>query len=415
MAVVKSVWLRNASKTLGGAVAYMLKGQQVVRELAASISNPRTSAQMRQRIKLANVVAMYKANRKWMLRYAFESKKQTWSVFNAFVSANLDRNTVYLTKAQVEAGNCIVAPYKMTSGSLTSIETNKTATNTYVTNIALGSGYDLASLTVANLTSAVLNLNNWLAEGDQISLVVNYQQAASGVYTVTARAYELVLDSTNSDLVVDYLADSHLSLFEVDGVQYLGFGTGSADSYLGFCFILSRTESGTTRVSTQGMILNDTTLYDDFSSATQRAAAISSYGSSDEEPFLVSSEVATGNNSDTVTVSILSAALGSGSAVLVGNYLGALTPATAYSLTINMSAEPSSDPSTIQITTAAGITQAASSSSYSGRVISATFGSYQGSAESAVSAISVTIDGVEYTAQFATTASSDNDDNGLTE
>lgn len=92
MAKIKSLWLRGSSQRLGGAVTYMLKGVQIARELAAKVDNPRTPKQMNQRVKLANVVAFYRANRPWMERLAFETKKQNWSTYNAFVSANFAAN-----------------------------------------------------------------------------------------------------------------------------------------------------------------------------------------------------------------------------------------------------------------------------------------------------------------------------------
>ena len=118
MSIVKNVWLRGRKKRLGGAVTYMMAGQQITRELAANVKNPRTPAQMKQRVKLASLVNFYRSMRQWAKVGAFSNKKQSWSDYNAFVSANISTTPAYLTKQQAQAGCSVVAPYIISRGVL---------------------------------------------------------------------------------------------------------------------------------------------------------------------------------------------------------------------------------------------------------------------------------------------------------
>ena len=62
MAVLQNMWLRGAKKKLGGTVLYTQGGRTLQRELAPEVKNPKTPAQMGQRVKWANLVAFYRAN-----------------------------------------------------------------------------------------------------------------------------------------------------------------------------------------------------------------------------------------------------------------------------------------------------------------------------------------------------------------
>lgn len=301
MAKIKSLWLRGSSQRLGGAVTYMLKGVQIARELAAKVDNPRTPKQMNQRVKLANVVAFYRANRPWMARLAFESKKQNWSTYNAFVSANFASNSVYLTKQEAAQGCCVVAPYRITEGSMPQIVISLHSAGKWASNLYCGE-VNPATATVAEMTAALLANNNGLAEGMQISLIVNYQQQANGIYQNIVRYFEVILDSTDTSTFASHLGDTHVSL--VNGS--IGFTAGSSDPIMGFAFILSQTRAGRTSVSTQNLVLTSNTTYELFSNDVHAAAAAASYGESAQDPFLAAGYQSESNGNVIVPLSILS-------------------------------------------------------------------------------------------------------------
>lgn len=298
MAIVNNLWLRGSKKRLAGTVIYQSNGQTIQRELASSVSNPRTESQMQQRVRWANLVAFYRAA-KPMMRYAFEAKKATQSDYNALMSANVSNSPVYLTKAQANSGACVVAPYIITKGSLPSISISPKA-NDWESDIYLGDLDDFADISVRDLALAILANNPGVHEGDQLSFVRFTQSVnpATGNPYVILRKYEVLMDVRNNDLLVNYLPTDIVfpvgsgSSFRV-GVLNNG-GTGA------FALILSRTIGGKTYVSTQNLTLvNMASVLAQYTNADQLAVAIQSYGET-EDAFLSSTTANYGQGGEIV-------------------------------------------------------------------------------------------------------------------
>ena len=293
MAILKSLVIRGASKRLGGMVLYSRAGETIARELAPAVSNPRTRVQMEQRVKLGNVVAMYRANRSWMAG-AFEDKKENESDYNAFVRMNLSTNNVALTKGHIAAGAGVVAPYQVTSGSIPSIEHTGSQTGV-VTNIYMGTLVLTSATTVAQFTQAILANNNTIEEGMQLSLIVNLQRRneALAMPYIVVRKYELLLNTTDSTLLSEYIP---LELLMIRDSQYHPLAyDGSTLGDGAACFILSKTISGRTKVSSQSLVLyGNQSIYSIYTSAIAVNAAIASYGTN-EERFLDSNEAKEAN------------------------------------------------------------------------------------------------------------------------
>ena len=102
---------------LGEQVFMRTGGEQRARTYLKVISNPRTKAQMSQRVKLANLVGFYRILRP-LLGDSFLRRPQNNSSYNAFVKANLASSRVYLTKEQASSGYVVTAPYTITDGTL---------------------------------------------------------------------------------------------------------------------------------------------------------------------------------------------------------------------------------------------------------------------------------------------------------
>lgn len=327
MAVVNNFWLRDNKQKLGGAVIYQAKGQTLMRQLAPSISNPRTDAQMEQRVKLANLVAFYRASAKWM-RGAFETKASNQSDYNAFVSANAAGNSVWLTKSQVDAGVCIVAPYTISRGSLGEIKQtivgNLIASNLYVGALTIS-----AELTIGQLSAALLEYNNGLQSGDQLSLIQYIQNTGSdGNYTIVCRARELLLNPTSTELVADYFPIDILAVTTGDNpalaVDTTSFTGGAA-------FILSRTIGGRIAVSSSAVTLTPSnSIYNAMTTTTQKEAAIRSYGTN--TTVFLDSTLADQNNNSVYTPQSIIQLLGvTGNAISQGGELGLLTEGDSIS------------------------------------------------------------------------------------
>ena len=97
-------------------------GQTVVSEKITQTTNAKTNGQQKQRMKWTNVIRMYQVLTPY-LKLAFGGARNGRSDYNKFVSANLGKAPVYLTKQEALYGASIVA-YEVTHGSIKSIKIN---------------------------------------------------------------------------------------------------------------------------------------------------------------------------------------------------------------------------------------------------------------------------------------------------
>jgi hypothetical protein len=257
MAKVKSSGLRNYVGRLGGSVYYMLKGQNIAREKAPEVSNPRTATQMRQRMQWANLVAMYKCLQPYLGKKAFQNKPATWSDYNAFMSANLGATTVYMTKEMVQHGNAILAPYKVTEGSLPTIGgAYRDGSNAFDTDINLGGNFVFDdTTTIGALSERIIGNNAGWQNGDQLGIIIMQNGRMYRPYT---HAFEIILDPSDESTIAELLKYDDLFLsnngtlsIDVDVLENPTQGLAKAISV-----IHSRTISGKTTVSTQYLVLN---------------------------------------------------------------------------------------------------------------------------------------------------------------
>ena len=294
MAILKSLIVRGGRKQIGGMVLYSRNGETIARELAPQVSNPRTPQQMEQRVKLSNLVSFYRANSAWM-KGAFENKKDRESDYNAFVSANVGGNQVALAKSDVAAGAAVVAPYKITSGSLPIIETilngSDLVSNLYVGALVIGS-----DTTIGQLSTALLANNNGLEAGMQVSVIINLQLAAAGAGTpyITARAYEMIIDTEDTTLITDVVPDGILESVGTTNkalaISTTSLGDGAA------AFVISKTIGGRILVSTQSLVFfGSNATYRNYTNTTAWNRAIASYGEG-EDVFLSSASAGSANS-----------------------------------------------------------------------------------------------------------------------
>lgn len=287
MAIVTNFWLKGSKKRLGGAVLYSAMGQTRARELASEVSNPRTEAQMSQRVKWSNLVNFYRANASWM-KYAFESKKTNQSEYNAFMSRNVTASRIALTKDMAASGACVVYPYIMTQGTLPSIEWLNTETellsNIYLTFETTIDDY----ANIGEFSEALIENNPALREGDQLSFIRITQQtnSSTGYPYINVRKYEIILNTSSSAALDDYWPTELLSVKDLERSTVITLPKENRQG--GFVIILSRTTGGKTYVSSQTLVpVNMEEIISNYSSTMAIQDAISSYGES-EDAFLSS-------------------------------------------------------------------------------------------------------------------------------
>lgn len=315
MAVLQNMWLRGAKKKLGGTVLYTQGGRTLQRELAPEVKNPKTPAQMGQRVKWANLVAFYRANAGWMPK-AFENKKPTQSDYNKFMSLNAANSRIYLTKEQARQGACVVDSYRMSDGTLQPVDIFPTAQN-WTTNLYL-TGLDKldATTTVAAFSTALLSSNAGLRSGDQLSFIRVTQlfNNTTDIPYVQVRAYELLINEQGSGLLKDYWPIELIGLGEEQSTPALMVKNNNKQG--GFAIIVSRTQAGRVLVSpSQITQVNMSDVINQYSSRAALQAAIDSYGKGDDVFLDSKGANAIGNNPTTLSITSISSGTGKVTAV----------------------------------------------------------------------------------------------------
>lgn len=149
-------------------------GQTVVSEKITQKKDAKTGQQLKQRMKWANIIREYQVLQPYM-KLAFGGTRNRRSDYHKFVSSNLSHSPVYLTKPDVNAGICIVAPYEITHGKVKSISVTGKG-NQAVTDIDLGDLVITAETTVAEFSNAVVQNNRGYDYGDQITYFLLTQE-----------------------------------------------------------------------------------------------------------------------------------------------------------------------------------------------------------------------------------------------
>ena len=249
-------------------------------KVPAKSSAKRTMAVMKRRVQWSNLVNIWKAF-SGTLKPSFEGKAQGVSDFNEFIAANVGLVPVYLTKTEARANGAVVAPLQVTRGSLRTVEHTMDVPGKVVTDIAVG---DLAidgDTSVADFSRAVVANSEGYAYGDQVScyLLVQNVNPDSGVPFVTVKAFEVTLGVEDESTMLSSLVD--INYFKsVDGK--LGNGAAFVG---GIAYVHSRKSPAGTKVSTQRIVVNNSTLAA-YQTAAARDKAVLSYGGLTGDDFL---------------------------------------------------------------------------------------------------------------------------------
>lgn len=313
MAIFSGIGLNRTKNKLGSMVLMNRKGVGVVaREYVAEVKNPRTTSQMKGRTKWANLVNFYRLSKLWM-PMAFENKKANQSDYNKFMSLNVANASVYLTKELAAAGAVIVDKLVVSYGSLRTIEQRWEGSEA-ISNLCTGDLVVTTSTTIADLSKALLQNTPSLRDGDQISFISYMDYNDNGIPRSTCRAFEMPVDTTRTNEVIsDYYPEFLCHSKDDGGKQVMINANVPAGA---FTWVLSRTISGKTYVSTQTLCV-DSFLYAMYSTTEARNTAIGSYGSSDTK-FLDSKHYGE-NEPAIVPVSILGFETNEGSAAPNGS------------------------------------------------------------------------------------------------
>lgn len=214
---------------------------------------------------------------------SFEAATINVSHFNLFMRANINGTRVYLTKGDVRLGGCVVAPYRISEGSLPVVPLTYESGGYYASTINLGDLVLGEDTTIAEFSRAVVLNNNDFQVGDQIAVFIATQivESVGGLPRVRMQGYKIELDTSSDEaevtLVNDVMGTGNISA--VDGQLCVARGDGAA-------IVHSRkTSTGETLVSTQSFVVNNAILAR-YTSADARLKAANSYGIIDRGNWL---------------------------------------------------------------------------------------------------------------------------------
>lgn len=403
MAVLQNMWLRGAKKKLGGTVLYTQGGRTLQRELAPEIKNPKTPAQMGQRVKWANLVAFYRANSGWMPK-AFENKKATQSDYNKFMSLNASRSRIYLTKDQARQGACVVDSYQVSDGSLQPVDIFPSGED-WVTNIFLTGLGDLdESTTVAAFSQAAISSNPGLRSGDQLSFirVTQLNNNTTGIPYIQVRAYELILNEQGTGKVADFWPSDLIDIGTLQDTSALMVYNNSKQG--GFAIIVSRTQGGRVLVSpSQITQVNMAVIINKYNSSAALADAIASYGQGDEVFLDSKGANAIGQQPTTLSITAISAKDGSNTTATGGEVDLAAT-AFQNGLSVTFNQDITGDVEQVKTTFAGSPLKTDTNTTVEGAVVTSSL-NYVPTPKSTEEplVVEVTISGVVYSATFKVT------------
>ena len=225
-------------------------GKTIVSEKITQTTNAKTELQLKHRMKWANIIREYQVLQPYM-KLAFGGTRNGRNDYNKFVSTNLSMIPVYLTKAEVNAGMCIVAPYEITQGNVKSITISGKGKKA-VTDISLGTLSINSTTTVAEFSNAVV-LNNKLYEyGDQITYFLVHQvvNEVTNIPMAEVDACCIVLDKSNEAKLLALVDARGFSVQEgcLAALASNDFGNH------GMVWIHSRKHNAKTVISTQYLV-----------------------------------------------------------------------------------------------------------------------------------------------------------------
>lgn len=284
-----------------GDLVFMRRNGEQVQRAYVKPKNAMTRSQYSQRSQLTNIVRLYQSSPSFFMK-AFENKSVNQSDYNALVSRNLNKNPkAYLPKEVAEAGGGVVAPYIITDGSLQPILVSGVGADA-VTNIAIGDLQVTPTLTIAELSAAILANNTFIEAGDQLSYVSIEQFQDNGIPKLRFRKFEFVVNTAAEGLVTDFWPVQALA--NKDG--FIGHG---ALVYTGaFAWVLSRVVNSKLKVSRQRLVLTAQGINTNFTSSDAITRAQVSYGAG-QPVFLDPNSDAAGSSVPSVGASVAAVSL----------------------------------------------------------------------------------------------------------
>ena len=263
---------------------YEVNGETIGSSIPTEVYNPKTELQMKQRIKMNNILNMYKYI-KGYLQQNFEGIIGNKNASSFFRSYNLMKTPVWLTKGQKESYKFVLAPYVVAQGRINSVG-YEFRDGMFVSDINVGD-LEINDETEENALSSVICGNNegW-TNNDSLQIILLKQKrigsSEENVELPKCCSFTITLDKTSitkiSDIpVLESMSQMpRFSLCSVDGKIAVRVEDSEEYTYA-FAVVHGRGQGRDKIVSSQQLCLSDTALYDSYCSSNAFNKAFESY------------------------------------------------------------------------------------------------------------------------------------------
>ena len=283
MVKVKSSFGKVSGKN-ANTIYYEVNGETIGRSKPTKMGNPKTEAQMKQRIKMNNILNMYKYI-KGYLQQNFEGIIGNKNASSFFRSYNLMKTPVWLTKEHKEACKFVLAPYVVAQGRINSVG-YEFKDGAFVSDINVGD-LEINDETKETVLSSVVCANNegW-TNNDTLQIILLKQKrigsSEENVELPKCCSFTITLDKTSmtkiSDIpVLESMSQMpRFSLCSVDGKLAVRVADTEEYTYA-FAIVHGRGQGRDKIVSSQQLCLSDNALYDSYCSKEAFDKAYESY------------------------------------------------------------------------------------------------------------------------------------------
>ena len=282
------VKLKSSIGTVKGRVGnmrfYERNGEIIGVSLPNGIRNPKSPAQMKQRIKMNNILNMYKYI-KGYLQQNFEGIIGNKNASSFFRSYNLMKTPVWLTKEQKESYKFVLAPYVVAQGRIPTVG-YEFKDDVFVSDICVGDLEINDEMEESILSSIICDSNEGWANNDTLQIILLKQKrirtSDEEIELPKCNSYVVTLDKASRTKigeipVFESLSNmSRFSLCSVDGKLAVRVEDSEEYTYA-FAAVHGRGQGRDKIVSTQQLCLSDNALYDSYCSKEAFDKAYKSY------------------------------------------------------------------------------------------------------------------------------------------
>ena len=274
----------KVSGTSANTIYYEVNGVTFGRSKPTKMGNPKTEAQMKQRIKMNNILNMYKYI-KGYLQQNFEGIIGNKNASSFFRSYNLMKTPVWLTKEQKESCKFVLAPYVVAQGRINSVG-YEFKDDVFVSDINVGDLEINDETEESILSSIICDSNEGWANNDTLQIILLKQKrirtSDEEIELPKCNSYVVTLDKASRTKIGDIaplesLSNmSRFSLCSVDGKLAVRVENSEEYTYA-FAAVHGRGQGREKIVSTQQLCLSDNALYDSYCSKEAFDKAYESY------------------------------------------------------------------------------------------------------------------------------------------